>query len=61
MKIGNIIVTPEGLEALAKSLRILGEKSAMLEVHQIEDTHKEIKLCLTPEAGWIDIEKGWIN
>lgn len=59
MKIGNLIVTAKGLEALARALRTLGGESITLEVHKIDDTHGEIKLCLKPEAGWIDITKGW--
>lgn len=61
MKIGYILITPKGLEALAKSIKIIaGEgKMARLEVHQTEDSHGEIKLCCTPEAGWIDLMKGF--
>lgn len=61
MKIGNLIVTTEGLQELSEALMILGAKSAMLEVHQTDDTHRHIRLCLKPEAGWIDIDKGWIK
>lgn len=56
MKVGYLIVTPEGLEALAKAGRLLGAKTLTLEVHQIDG---EIKVCAKPEAGWIDLCKGW--
>lgn len=59
MKIGNILITAEGLEALAKSIRTLDIKYAMFEVHQDEDTHGEIRICCSKEAGWIDLTKGY--
>lgn len=59
MKIGIIHATPEGLRALAKAVENLGGKSVRLEVHQDEDTHGAVRLCCTPEAGWIDLEKGF--
>jgi hypothetical protein len=55
MKVGLIFVTPEGLEALAHSIRVLGGKGARLEVHQDEDTHGAIRLCCTKESGWINL------
>lgn len=61
MKIGKLVVTPKGLRALAKAIEILNGNCATLEVHQVDDTHGEVKLCLTPEAGWIDISKGWLE
>jgi len=61
MKIGTLFVTPEGLEALAKAIRILGGESATLEVHQDEDTHGAIRVCCNEEAGWIDLAKGFYS
>ncbi|OPX89036.1 MAG: hypothetical protein A4E53_01644 [Pelotomaculum sp. PtaB.Bin104] len=61
MKIGYLICTPQGLEKLAKAIRTLNGKSARLEVHQDEDTHGVIRLCCSPEAGWIDLEKGFYD
>ena len=58
-EIGILIVTPQGLEAVAKSLRMLGGKSARLKVWK---TPEGIRLsCNGPESGWIDIEKGWLD
>lgn len=61
MKIGLLFVTPEGLEALAKSIRILGGKSCTLEVHEDDDSHKILRVCATKKAGWIDLEKGFYD
>lgn len=61
MHIGNLFVTPEGLEALAKAIRTVGGKSATLQVHKDDDSHGAIRLCCSEEAGWIDLEKGFCN
>ena len=55
MEIGYLIVTPEGLEALAKSMRTLNMKVGRFEVHQDDDTHKCVRICCTKESGWIDL------
>lgn len=60
-KIGILHCTPKGLDALAKSIRMMNGKSATFEVHQDDDTHGVIRLCCTEEAGWIDLEKGFYD
>ena len=59
MKIGYLVVTPKGLEALAKALRNLNAKTARFEVHKDNDTHGAIRICCKEDAGWIDLMKGF--
>jgi hypothetical protein len=61
MKIGNLYCTPEGLEALAKSARIIGAKSLRLEVHQDDDSHGVLHVCCELNSGWINLEKGFYD
>lgn len=58
MKIGTIVVTPKGLNELAKSIRTLGGNSATLEVHKDDDTHGVIRVCAVKESGWINLDRG---
>lgn len=51
MKIGELIVTPNGLELLAKAIKTIGGKSAKLEVHKDDDSQGVCRVCLLPEAG----------
>jgi len=59
MKVGELLVTAEGLESLAKALRILGGKVGRFEVHKDDDTHGTIRICGTKESGWIDLMRGF--
>ena len=61
MKLGMILLLQKVLEALAKSIRILGGNHATLEVHKDDDTHGIIRVCCTKESGWIDLEKGFYD
>jgi len=56
-----MIGTPEGLEALVKAIRLLGGKSACLEVHKDDDAHGVIRVCCNKSSGWTDLEKGRYN
>lgn len=55
--VGQLLCTPEGLEALAKSLRILGGKTGNFKVYVNDE--KSVRICCEQDAGWIDLCKGW--